>query len=459
VLATTTVLALVTFVTEGIGAVVILLVFLALLIVLQQRTLAPRLGGTGPKVNPGIALMALAIGGALFGVLGLFAAVPVLAALLAFVPAIVQVLGTGPRATGMADDGMVPLWLDRLGQVSWRTLVVLGLLWVVGQAIVIPILSLPVILAAILACVLKPIETWARGRGLGATASALFATVASIAVVILTVGLTIYSLVGSLPDIVQQTTIGAGSLNLGATPVDFIRSIGDGLLSSVAAAIANAAGIAIGIAIALVLTFFLLRDGDKWWAALLRYVPASRRGGVDEVGTTSASILYGSMVGTAIVSFAGAVMQFITMAILGLPLAFPISVLMFFGGFIPYIGSLIVTLLGFLVAVSVGSTADIILMGIFTIVFNIVQGNIVAPIVYSRVVSIHPAVVLVAIPAGNAVAGVIGMFLVVPFLGVVAAVWRTVLRVLDTGPVEAVDTTTPPPEPAELIPNVAPTGG
>ncbi len=91
--------------------------------------------------------------------------------------------------------------------------------------------------------------------------------------------------------------------------------------------------------------------------------------------------------------------------------------------------------------------------------FNIVQGNIVAPIVYSRVVSIHPAVVLVAIPAGNEVAGVIGMFLVVPFLGVVAAVWRTVLRVLDTGPVEIVDPTPPAAESADLVANAAPTGG
>jgi predicted PurR-regulated permease PerM len=111
------------------------------------------------------------------------------------------------------------------------------------------------------------------------------------------------------------------------------------------------------------------------------------------------------------------------------------------------------------VTVATGSPQDIAIMGIFTIVFNIVQGNIVAPIVYSRVVSIHPAVVLVAIPAGNEIAGVIGMFLVVPFLGVVAAVWRTVLLVLNTGPVEAVGTAAPTAEPAELVPNVAPTGG
>ena len=44
-----------------------------------------------------------------------------------------------------------------------------------------------------------------------------------------------------------------------------------------------------------------------------------------------------------------------------------------------------------------------------------------------------------AIPAGSEIAGVIGMFLVVPFLGVVATVWRTVLRVLDTEPVQPLD--------------------
>src|SRR5258705_4235852 len=119
------------------------------------------------------------------------------------------------------------------------------------------------------------------------------------------------------------------------------------------------------------------------------------------------------------------------MTMLGLPYALPLAILAVFGGFIPYIGSLITTDLAFLVTVATGSPTDIAIMAVFTIVFNIVQGNVVAPLVYSRVVKLHPAVVLVAIPAGNAVAGVIGMFLVVPFLGVIAATWRTALRVLD----------------------------
>ena len=163
------------------------------------------------------------------------------------------------------------------------------------------------------------------------------------------------------------------------------------------------------------------------------------------------------MVGTGAISIFGAATQFLIMVILGIPYALPLAILSFFGGFIPYIGSIVTTGLAFLVTVATGSPTDVAIMAIFTIVFNIVQGNFVAPIVYSRVVSLHPAVVLAAIPAGAAFAGVIGMFLVVPFLGVVAAVWRTVLRVLDTGPVEALEPSPNEPVPADPSLSTAPT--
>jgi predicted PurR-regulated permease PerM len=140
------------------------------------------------------------------------------------------------------------------------------------------------------------------------------------------------------------------------------------------------------------------------------------------------------------------------MALLGLPLALPIGVLTFFLTFIPYIGDLIATVLGFLVAVAVGDATTIILMGVFTVVINIVQGNIIAPLVYRRTVSLHPAIVLMAAPAGAALGGMIGMFLIVPFLGIIAATWRTVLRLFDPeglrpagGATATLEPATPPP--------------
>ena len=53
-------------------------------------------------------------------------------------------------------------------------------------------------------------------------------------------------------------------------------------------------------------------------------------------------------------------------------------------------------------------------MVVWTLVFNIVTGNIVTPLVYGQMVHLHPAIVLVAIPAGYAIAGILGMFIVVP---------------------------------------------
>ena len=106
-----------------------------------------------------------------------------------------------------------------------------------------------------------------------------------------------------------------------------------------------------------------------------------------------------------------------------------------FAGFIPYIGGFIATGLAFLVAVAVGDSTDVVVMFIYTIVFNIVQGNFVTPLVYGKAVSLHPAIVLLAVPIGNALAGIVGMFLVVPVAGVIATTWRAVLQTIAAGDV------------------------
>jgi predicted PurR-regulated permease PerM len=145
-------------------------------------------------------------------------------------------------------------------------------------------------------------------------------------------------------------------------------------------------------------------------------------------------VLGGYMFGTAAISAVGAISQLTIMLLMDLPYAVPIAVLSFILAFIPYIGGFITTGIAFLIAVQFGTPTQIVIMFVYTIVFNIIQGNVVTPIVYNRAVNLHPAVVLLAIPAGGAVAGVAGMFLAVPFLAVVAATWRTSLFVLGERP-------------------------
>jgi predicted PurR-regulated permease PerM len=183
-------------------------------------------------------------------------------------------------------------------------------------------------------------------------------------------------------------------------------------------------------ALSALFAFFLLRDAGRLFEMILARIPTGLVSQVRTMGGDAAEVLGGYMFGTAVVSLVGAASQWLIMVVLGIPLALPVFVLSFFLCFIPYIGGFLSTGIAFLLTVLFGSTLDIAIMAIWTIVFNIVTGNIVSPLVYGRTVRIHPAIVLLAIPAGGAVGGVLGMFIVIPVLGVVAVTWRTVLAVL-----------------------------
>jgi putative heme transporter len=455
-LITTVLVVLVTLGTAGTTAAIVMLVLISILTFVQGKFLGPVIYHKTVHIHPAIALIALPAGAALAGIIGLFVAIPVVAFALAIVGALVSVLGVEPTHA-ISKNPLVPIWLDRLGQWSWRLLVAIGLLGVfVGAAVQVPIVVLPLVLGIVLAATLAPLAALLERRGWSRGRAALGATLGATLGVIVIVTLTIVSLAGPVEEMVGQAVNGADSANdsLGGNAgplVTLVETFGVGVIGTIAGLLSSLASLGVVLLLSVLLMYYFMRDGDSFWRGFLEHVEPGRRSHIEAAGSRAFDVLGGYMLGTGAISLFGAATQFLIMTILGIPLALPLAVLSFFGGFIPYIGSIVTTGLAFLVTVATGTPQDIAIMAVFTIVFNIVQGNFVAPIVYSRVVSLHPAVVLTAIPAGNEIAGVIGMFLVVPFLGVVAAVWRTVLRVLDTEPVlelQATEPTVATPDPA-----------
>jgi predicted PurR-regulated permease PerM len=206
-----------------------------------------------------------------------------------------------------------------------------------------------------------------------------------------------------------------------------IGSIQPDLVESSRAVISNVAAVAVALVTAAILTFFFLRDGPGWWMRLLRLVPEGRRANLGASGATAARILNGSTLGTGLVSAIAGVLQFLMMTILGLPLAVPIGVLTFFGGFIPYIGGFIATALVVLVAVAVGSPTTVVLVAILSVVNNILIGNLIAPLVLGRTVHLHPAIVLLAAPVGASIGGLAGLFLIVPAIAILQATWKSIV--------------------------------
>jgi predicted PurR-regulated permease PerM len=420
--------------------------------ILLPRFLGPdRLQGHG--VHPAIVLVALTIGGLVAGFLGLILAVPVVVALREIGPAVIAALDGKPHDGERI--GIVPRWFDRIAQWSWRLLVLAAVVALALAALgEIPLFVIPVVLAAVAAATMASGMAALKRRGLSPTTAALTMTIGGFGLILVILVLTLAALVGPISEMVDQGIVGAGriddALASGQSVASVVAAFAEPILEAVATLVRGLAGLGIAIALGAILTFFLLRDGAAGFEAATRPLTPWRHDEVAAAAGRATGVLGNYMIGTGAISAVGAGSQFVIMAILGLPLAWPLAVLSFFGGFIPYIGSLLTTALAFLVTVAVGTTQDILIMAIFTLVFNIVTGNIVAPLVYGRAVSIHPAVVLLAIPAGGAVAGVAGMFLAVPLIGVVATTWRTILRVFRSSPpdrVEAAEAAEPPETP------------
>jgi predicted PurR-regulated permease PerM len=424
----TAALALLTWAAGGLTQAAVIVAIVIAVKVLQARYLDPVISGRNASIHPALVLVVLPIGAMFGGFAGIFIVIPVVAMLVAVNSAVLAALDPGPAEER---GGIVPGWLDRLSQWSWRLLVAFAVAALVIAVIAsVPILFLPGLFAVFFAATLAPAFTMLVARGQPRTVAALVTTGGTFAVIGLVIGLSLAALVRDGNAIAGAASSGANAIVAGTGLeglADLPGTYSGAIVGILTGVVTGLVGLGIGVLLFVLLSFFFLRDGGQIWSWILERLPARPRSEIGRAGSEATSILSGYMIGTAAISAFGAATQFAIMFLLGLPLALPLAALSFFGGFIPYIGSLITTGIAFLVTVQVGSTTDIVVMLVFTLVFNIVQGNFVAPLVYGKAVNLHPAIVLLSIPAGAALAGVTGMILVVPLLGVVATTWRTIL--------------------------------
>lgn len=173
-----------------------------------------------------------------------------------------------------------------------------------------------------------------------------------------------------------------------------------------------------------VVLFFFLRDGRAMWAWVLARQPDAHTAMVDASGRAALGTLAAYLRGTAVIALVDATLIGLALLLLGVPLVLPLSVLVFLGAFIPVVGSAVAGSVAVVVAlVTEGPvTAGLTLLAV--VVVQQVEGDVLAPWVFGRALSLHPLVVLIALTGGAVLAGVLGAAVSVPL---VAAVW-TVIR-------------------------------
>ncbi|MFH9420394.1 AI-2E family transporter [Streptomyces sp. NPDC017529] len=167
--------------------------------------------------------------------------------------------------------------------------------------------------------------------------------------------------------------------------------------------------------LALFLTFFFLRDSDKAVRALHDWAPGDSAPQLEQMARRGFQAIEGFMRGTTLIALIDAVGITIGLLILQVPGAIGLGALVFVGAYIPYLGSFLSGSVAVLVAFADdrGPAIAVWTLGIVLVVFFL-EGHILQPMVQSRTVQMHPAIVMLAITAGASVAGVIGMLLSVP---------------------------------------------
>jgi predicted PurR-regulated permease PerM len=361
----------------------------------------------------------------------------------------------------------VRILLIALGAVLLGTLI--GALWTV---------VLPVIFGVLLTTVLYPPAAWLVRHGWPRALAAGVVLVGALAIVALVfwgiapsvagqadeisagavAGLQqIQNLLSGPPFNLGQGQIGAALNSIVAQLQASATTIAGGVLTGVSAV---ASGL-LNVVLALVLAFFFVKDGPRFvpWLVGVTGDRAGRhlRPLLDRTWRT----LGGFIRTQALVSLVDAVFIGVGLLILGVPLALPLVVLTFFGGFIPIIGALVAGALAVLVAlVTKGFTTALIVLAIIIAVQQI-EGNVLQPILQSRSLKLHGAIVLLAVTAGGALYGIAGAFLAVPVAAVAAEILRYMGQEIDlrTGRGDPEDPTdvlaedvADPAEPTEAVP-------
>jgi predicted PurR-regulated permease PerM len=332
-------------------------------------------------------------------------------------------------------DGALPGWYRTAAAASWRFLAIAASVFVVMYALVhLRVIVLPIIVAVLASTLLLPLVRWLKGHrvpdGLAAAISML-AAVLALAAVLTAIAPSLASQFGDLrtkaEDGVREATDQLAKPPFNLSERDIRTRVNEGLeglrensgplargLSSGAILLGE---VLTGLIVAVLLCFFLLKDGEQIWAWVVRLFGERSRHHADEVGARVYTALAGYVRGIAMVGLVDAILIAIALVLVGVPLVVPLAVITFFAAFVPLIGAFVAGLLAVLIAFVSGGTVDALLVLGAIVLVQQVEGHLLYPLLMSRAVHLHPAVIVIALAAGGILAGIVGVFLAVPVAG------------------------------------------
>jgi predicted PurR-regulated permease PerM len=206
--------------------------------------------------------------------------------------------------------------------------------------------------------------------------------------------------------------------------MDTVQALLGGAFNSIRTVTGFITAMVMSALITMMIAIYLNADSQNLYRWIQRVVPAGYERDAallsDETGAIWRGYIYGQLINSIITG----VMLFIVLAIVGVPGAFLMGVIMMLFNLIPTFGPIIAAFPGVIAALVGGSSRwpdmnnfifGLIVAGIYVIVVQ-AQANIIAPKVMGRAVRLSPVIIMISLIVGFNVAGLVGSLLAVPIV-------------------------------------------
>lgn len=208
-----------------------------------------------------------------------------------------------------------------------------------------------------------------------------------------------------------------------------IQQFLSGISSSLGSIVGTIASATIVIVTAPFILFYMLKDGEKLVPNIERFFPEKRRSQIVELLGQLNQTLANYISGQAIECLFVGTFTFLGYFILGIDYAFLFGVIAGLTNLIPYLGPYLGLAPAFLVTVF-NEPFKALLCCIVVLVVQQLDGNIIYPNVIGKSLKIHPlTIIIVLLVAGN-IAGLLGIFLGVPFYAICKTIISYVIKIV-----------------------------
>jgi putative permease len=302
-----------------------------------------------------------------------------------------------------------------------------------------------VVIAAILAYILDPLTRYLESKGMGRTTATAVVFTVFLVLGVLSFSWVVPQVVREVKNVRLEVTaeratemiqdvenvleqrfafLGFKNLNLLGKLQELVARTGNEVYSF----FLNAVSLLSSLLIIPFVMFFLLKD----WRDMKKYAISLVPNRYFEFSLTllhkTDQQLGGYLRGTFLDSLIIGILSIIALLILKVKYAVLLGIFAGLANMVPFIGPIFGAIPAILVAlISSGMTGALYVVAAFLVV-QLIDNAAIKPVVVARMVSLHPIVVLLAVIVGGKFFGVLGMFLSVPFTGILKVIIEETVR-------------------------------